>query len=152
MQLYFLNFIISFLNDCVFAFFKEQKFTFLKFPYSEKRKVSFEHMKKMKYSTIKDLLENIVISDKYKHSDKNINKMNLKALCEYDWFQQIFKKKYLNLFFDYYNDEHPLKDITKFSIKIILLQKSKSFHYLLQKSKNLEDEIVKYIRIFIFQI
>ena len=145
-QIHFLNFIIYFLNDCVLTFFNEQKFTFLKFPYSEKIKVSFEHMKKMKNSTIKDLLENIVISDKYKHFDRDINKKNLKALCEYDWFQQIFNIKYLDLFFDYYNDEHPLKEITKFGIKIILLQKTKSFYYLLQKNKNIEDEIIKYTK------
>lgn len=145
-QIHFLNFIIYFLNDCVLSFFNKQKFTFLKFPYSEKIKVSVEHMKKMKNSTIKDLLENIVISDKYKHFDRDINKMNLKALCEYDWFQQIFKIKYLDLFFDYYNDEHPLKEITKFGIKIILLQKTKSFYYLLQKNKNIEDEIIKYTK------
>ena len=79
-QNHFLNFIISFLNDCVLAFFKFQKFTFLKFSYSEKIKVSFEYMKKIKTSTIKDLIENIGISAKYKHSDKNTNKMNLKDL------------------------------------------------------------------------
>jgi hypothetical protein len=100
----------------------------------------------MKNSTIKDLLENIVISDKYKHFDKGINKMNLKALSEYDWFQQIFKIKYLDLFSDYYNEEHPLKEITKFGIKIILLQKTKSFYYFLQKNKNIEDEIIKYTK------
>ena len=101
-QNHFLNFIISFLNDCVLAFFKFQKFTFLKFSYSEKIKVSFGYMKKIKTSTINDLIENIDVSKKYKHPDKNTNKMNLKALSEYHWFHQILEIKYLELFFDYY--------------------------------------------------
>ena len=68
-QNHFLNFIISFLNDCILAFFKFQKFTFLKFSHSEKIKVSFEYMKKIKTSTIKDLIENIGISAKYKQNE-----------------------------------------------------------------------------------
>ena len=68
-QNHFLNFIISFLNDCVLSFFKFQKFTFLKFSYSEKIKVSFEYIKKIKTSTIKDLIENIGISAKYKQNE-----------------------------------------------------------------------------------
>ena len=143
-QNHFLNFIISFLNDCVLAFFKFQKFTFLKFSYSEKIKVSFEYMKKIKTSTIKDLIENIGISAKYKHSDKNTNKMNLKDLSEFYWFRQIFEIKYLELFFVYYHDEQPLKEIKKFGQKIILSKNTKTFYYLLPKDKNLIDEIIKY--------
>ena len=72
-------------------------------------------MGKIKKSTIKELIENIDISVKYKHHDKNknTNKMNLKALDENPWFKQIFEIKYLELFSDYYNDEEPFKDITK---------------------------------------
>ena len=103
-------------------------------------------MGKIKKSTIKELIENIDISVKYKHHDKNknTNKMNLKALDENPWFKQIFEIKYLE-FSDYYNDEQPLKEITKFGKKI-LLQKTKSFYYLVQKYKNLEDELIKYTK------
>ena len=144
-QIHFLNFVISFLNNCIEAYFGYPKFTFLNFSHSEKIKVSFEYMEKIKKSTIKELIENIDISVKYKHPDKNknTNKMNLKALDENPWFKQIFGIKYLELFSDYYNDEQPLKEITKFGKKI-LLQKTKSFYYLLQKYKNLEDELIKY--------
>ena len=51
----------------------------------------------------------------------------------------------MELFSDYYNVEQPLKEITKFGKKI-LLQKTKSFYYLLQKYKNLEDELIKYTK------
>ena len=145
-QIHFFNFIVSFLNDCVHTFFGYKKFTFKKFPYSEKIKISREHMKELKNSNIKYLFENIDISEKYKHYDKNINKMNLKALSgsEYDWFQQIFEIKYLDLFFDYYNDEQPLEEMTIFGKKIILSPETQSFYYLLQKKKNkdLGDEMI----------
>ena len=142
-----MNFVISFLNNCVVACFGYPKFTFLKFSHSEKIKVSFKYMGKIKKSTIKELIENIDIFVKYKHHDKNknTNKMNLKALDENPWFKQIFEIKYLELFSDYYNDEEPFKDITKFGKKI-LLQKTKSFYYLVQKYKNLEDELIKYTK------
>ena len=94
---------------------------------------------------MKEMFENIEFSKKYKHPDKNknTNKMNLKVLDENPWFKQILEIKYLELFSDYYNDEQSLKEITKFGKKI-LLQKTKSFYYLLQKYKNLEDELIKY--------
>ena len=79
---------------------------FLKFERREKNKVSKEQMNKMKNSTIKDLLEKVNISRKYKQYDKNTNKKNLDALIKEscylseneftkkNWFQQIFDMKF----------------------------------------------------------
>ena len=50
----------------------------------------------------------------------------------------------MELFFDYYNDEQPLKEVKKFGQKIILSKNTKTFYYLLPKDKNLIDEIIKY--------
>ena len=55
-QTHFLNFIISFLNDCVLNIFKNQKFTFLNFEYGKKSKVSNKYFTALKNFTIKDLL------------------------------------------------------------------------------------------------
>ena len=75
---------ISFLNDCVHSFpnLRNQNIKFLKFDRREKNKVSKEQMNKMKNSTIKDLLEKVNISRKYKQYDKNTNKKNLDALIK----------------------------------------------------------------------
>ena len=58
-QAHFLDFMISFLNDCVHSFPETQKYTFLKLDRGEKKKVSKKQMDKMKNSTIKDLLEKV---------------------------------------------------------------------------------------------
>ena len=143
-QTYFLNFVISFLNDCVLTFYKTQKYIFLKFDRAETNKVSKEQMNKMKNSTIKDLLEKVKISGKYKQYDKNTNKKNLDALSKESWFQQIFDMKFLYLFSYYYNNVQPLKELKIFGRKVILSEGTKTFNSLLQKNKIMEDKITKY--------
>ena len=147
-QAHFLDFMISFLNDCVHSFPETQKYTFLKLDRGEKKKVSKKQMDKMKNSTIKDLLEKVKISKKYKQYDENNNKNNLDALMEESWLRQIFHIKFLNLFFYYYNNEQPLKDLTIFGKKSIFSKTTESFIALLQKDKNkiMEDKIVEYTK------
>ena len=159
-QTHFLNFVISFLNDCVHSFpnLRNQNIKFLKFDRREKNKVSKEQMNKMKNSTIKDLLEKVNISREYKQYDKNTNKKNLDALIKEscylseneftkkNWFQQIFDMKFLDLFSYYYNNEQPLQEIKIFGKKIILSKKTESFIALLQKYEIMEDKIVKYTK------
>jgi len=115
-------------------------------------------MNKMKNSTIKDLLEKVNISRKYKQYDKNTNKKNLDALIKEscylseneftkkNWFQQIFDMKFLDLFSYYYNNEQPLQEIKIFEKKIILSKNTESFIALLQKYEIMEDKIVKYTK------
>ena len=117
-QTYFLNFMISFLNDCVLALYKNRKYTFLKLDRAEKLKVSKEQMNKIKNSSIKDLLEEVKISKKYKQYNKDTNKKNLDALIKEPWFQKIFDMKILDLFVYYYNNEQPLKEIILFGKKV----------------------------------
>lgn len=145
-QTHFLNFLISFINDCAHSFPKYQKNIFLKFDRGEKNKVSKEQMNKMKNSTIKDLLERVKISRKYKQYNINTNKKNLDALIEEPWFQQIFNMKFLDLFPYYYNNEQPLPELKIFGRKIILSKGTKSFVSLLQKNQIIEDKIVKYTK------
>ena len=142
-QAHFLNFMIYFLNDCVKTFFKEPKFKFLKFDRKEKIKVSNEQMDVMKNSTIKDLLEKIKISKKYKHYDENTNKNNLDSLMKEPWFRQIFNINFLDLFLYYYNNEQPLKELTIYGKKVTL-KNTKPFIALLQKNKIIKDKIIEY--------
>jgi hypothetical protein len=147
-QAHFLDFMISFLNDCVHSFPETQKYTFLKLDRGEKKKVSKKQMDKMKNSTIKDLLEKVKISKKYKQYDENTNKSNLDALMEESWLRQIFHIKFSDLFFYYYNNEQPLKDLKIFGKKLILSKTTESFIALLQKDKNktMEDKIVEFTK------
>jgi hypothetical protein len=148
-QAYFINFIISFLNDCVLNYYKNQKYKFLNLARAEKLKVSKEQMNKMKNSTIKDLLENVKISKKYKQYNEDTNKKNLDALIKEPWFQQIFDMKFLDLFVYYYNNEQPLKEITLFGRKV-MFKTTKSFSDLLKKNKKNEDQIVKFTKVIYF--
>ena len=140
---------ISFLNDCVLTFYKYQKYTFLKFALAEKCKVSKEQMNKMKNSTIKDLVEKVKSSKKFKQYNKDTNKNNLNTLIKEPWFQKIFDMKFLDLFAYYYNNEQPLKEITLFGRKV-MFKTTKSFSDLLKKNKKNEDQIVKFTKVTYF--
>ena len=146
-QIHYLNFIISFLKDCVFSFFGKKKFIFKNIDYKEKSKVTKAHLEKMKHSTILDILKNIDISNKYKHYDKNINRVNMQALIKYSWFRKILEMKYLELFLYYYNDEQPLKELILFDEKVISSEKTKSFYDLLQKKEQLKERIIYFCKL-----
>ena len=146
-QIHYLNFIVSFLNDCVFSYFGKKKFSFVNINHKEKSKVSRKHLEKLKNSKILDILKNIDISNKYKHYNKDINKMNVEALIKYSWFRKIFETKYLELFLHYYNNKEPLKDLILFEKKVILSEKTKSFYYLLQKKEELKEQIIYFCKL-----
>ena len=145
-QIHYLNFIFSFLNDCA----REKKIKFLNINYQEKSKASSEHLEKMKKLTILDILKNIDISTKYKYDDKNNNKINAEALIKDPdpWFKKIFEMKYLDLFKYFYNDGKPLQEMIIFNKKVTLTGKKKSFYYLLQKQKKeeLKERIVYFCK------
>ena len=147
-QAHFLDFMISFLNDCVHSFPETQKYSFLKLDRGEKKKVSKKQIDKMKNSTIKDLLEKVKISKKFKRYDENTNKNNLDALIEESWLRQIFNIKFSDLIFYYYNNERPLKELKIFGKKLVFSKITESFNDLLQKNKNktMEDKIVEYTK------
>ena len=144
-QTHYLNFIVSFLNDCVLNILGEKKtkeIYFLNVNYKEKSKSYKKHLDKMKKSTILDILKNTDISDRYKRYAKNTNKINVEALIENPYFRNIFQKKFLELFKEYYNKEKPLKELKIFDKKVTLSEKTKSFYYLLDKNKELKDHII----------
>ena len=148
-QRHYLNFIISFLNDSILSILGEKKrktIFFLNINNKVKSKSSSDHIAKMKKSTISDILKNSGISDRYKYYDENTNKMNVEALIEHPWFKEIFERKYLDLFLNYYNEEKPLKELMIFDKKVILSKNTKSFYYLLHKQEELKDRIIYFCK------
>ena len=146
-QVHFLNFLISFLNDAIDSIFEKNKnIHFVKFNYAEKSNRKNEHLTKMKSSTIKDLLLNIDISLKYKKFEKNINKKLVEKLDQFPFFQQVFKMNFLKLFYYYYNNKQPFEQkLLIFDQEIILSEKTKSFYNLLDKNQELEENIMNVI-------
>ena len=144
-QVHYLNFIVSFLNDCVLNTLGDEKtkeFSFLSFNYKEKSNSSKKHLDKMKKSTILDILKNIDISDRYKNYSKNTNKMNVEALIKNPYFRYIFEKNFLEFFKEYYNEGKPLKEFTIFDKKIILSEETESFYSLLEENKEQKDHLI----------
>ena len=146
-QVHFLNFLISFLNDAIDSIFEKNKnIHFVKFNYAEKSNRKNEYLAKMKSSTIKELLLNIDISLKYKKFEKNINKKLVEKLDQFPFFQQVFKMNFLKLFYYYYNNKQPFEQkLLIFDQEIILSEKTKSFYNLLDKNQELEENIMNVI-------
>ena len=174
-QVHFLNFVIFYLNDIIYSHLeiKERKdLFFLKFNiffikcnifinyiyffmhknihyndgYPSKSDVNYEYVEKLKSYNIKELLENLDSSPKYKRikikKEENINKNKLNDLCRHDWFNELIKMKFLDLFKIYYNQKNPLREIF-FNRKKITLSKINNFYALLLKYKNYEEKLIE---------
>ena len=142
-QVHFLNFVISFLNDIIFDYFKNKNIQLAKFAHKIKSKVSSVHFTKMKNSTIYNMLEEFEISPKYK-TDKNINKKIVKYLEQIPLFNKLFWMKFLDLFHRYYlNETKELKKVFVFDREITLLNGTESYYFLLKKNKSIKNEIIE---------
>ena len=142
-QTHFLNFIIFFLNDCVYNYYKNRKIKFIKFAHEIKAKVSSKYLNKMKNSTIYDLLTEIEISSKFKRHNKNNNEKNAKILNKIPWFKKIFELKFLDLFQYYHNENKQLNKIFLFEREITLTNDTKSYYFLLEKNMTIKKEIIE---------
>ena len=142
-QTHFLNFIIFFLNDCVYNYYKNRKIKFIKFAHEIKAKVSSKYLNKMKNSTIYDLLTEIEISSKFTRHNKNNNEKNAKILNEIPWFKKIFELKFLDLFQYYHNENRQLNKIFLFEREITLTNDTKSYYFLLEKNMTIKKEIIE---------
>ena len=75
--------------------------------------MNYDYVEKLKIYNIKELIENLDISPKYKRikikKDENINKNKLNDLCRHDWFNELIKTKFLDLFKIYYNQKKSFK-------------------------------------------
>ena len=136
-QVHFLNFITSLLNDIIFYFLREKKF-FRNFNYDDKKNVKHDYVESLKLLDVKTLIEAIKISPKYK-SDHDINKVKLKFLTDYSWFKEIFYKKISDIFILYYNNREPLNIINVDGRQIKLSKSTKTFIDLIQDEDNKEN-------------
>ena len=142
-QTHFLNFIIFFLNDCVYNYYKNRKIKFIKFAHEIKAKVSSKYLNKMKNSTIYDLLTEIETSSKFTRHNKNNNEKNAKILNKIPWFKKIFELKFLDLFQYYHNENKQLNKIFLFEREITLTKDTKSYYFLLEKNMTIKKEIIE---------
>ena len=140
-QVHFLTFLVSLINDII-STFPLKGISLKDLAHNMKAKISKEYFEKMKKSSIKELIENINISSKFKHYEENINKEVIKKLIEYDYdyFSKLFEKDYLFFFRLYYNDEKPLNKLSLFGKTIKFSKKTEPFYILIQ---NQEDKELK---------
>ena len=142
-QVHVMNFIISFINDCIRASNKSKKLFFKKFNTDIKKKISKMSFDSIKNSTINEILSNIKISRKYKKFDPYYNKVNLNILLKDDWFKKLFGMKFLDLFRYYYNDKEPFNEILLFDTVITLSKDTKPFFKLIERNKEISQRIIE---------
>ena len=142
-QVHFMNFIISFINDCIRASNKSKKLFFKKFNTDIKKNVSKMSFDSIKNSTINEILSNIKISRKYKKFDPYYNKVNLNLLLKDVWFKKLFGMKFLDLFRYYYNDKEPFTEILLFDKIITLSKDTKPFFKLIERNKEISQRIIE---------
>ena len=142
-QVHVMNFIISFINDCIRASNKSKKLFFKKFNTDIKKKISKMSFDSIKNSTINEILSNIKISRKYKKFDPYYNKVNLNLLLKDVWFKKLFGMKFLDLFRYYYNDKEPFTEILLFDKIITLSKDTKPFFKLIERNKEISQRIIE---------
>lgn len=145
-QVHFLNFVVFYSNEVIYYHLKTKDLFFLKFSYPSKSNINYDYVEKLKTYNIKELIENLDISPKYKRikikKDENINKNKLNDLCKYDWFIKLIKTNFFELFKIYYNYKNPLREIF-FNGKKITLSKVDNFYALLQKNNDYEEKLIE---------
>ena len=144
-QISFLSFLIALLNNAVSALKLDTNIKFANFDYKIKRNVKKELRNALKKYSVEDLLIKFEISSKYTRVTKDTNSKNIGQLKNHPWFNQIFKMKYTDLFYYYYNNELPCQNLlTQEKISAFSKKKMKTFSDLLEKNKKLKEEMIKY--------
>ena len=151
-QVNFLNFIISIINEIIYSFLGNKLLCLCKFNYDQKKDVTFENVEALKNCSIKDLILKIKASPKYKKmrlinikNNENINKYKFDNLCKYFWFNEIINKTFLDFFNIYYNEGKPLKGVL-IGDKIINLKRTKNFYHLLKDTEEHKEKILEIIK------
>ena len=149
-QVHYLTFIINFANDTLKTGSFHFPLYFLQLNSSIKETVNFNHVSKLKSSSIRDLLI-LDISDKYKRYNKRQNReLFYKVENKSELLKDLFNINYLELFKYYYNNGDPLEKIVFKEKEIILSNKTKSFYYLAEKYKDLLEGLINVIELVYF--
>ena len=151
-QVNFLNFIISIINEIIYSFLGNKLLCLCKFNYDQKKDVTFENVEALKNCSIKELILKIKASPKYKKmrlinikNNENINKQKFDNLCKYFWFNEVINKTFLDFFNIYYNEGKPLKGVL-IGDKIINLKRTKNFYHLLKDTEEHKEKILEIIK------
>ena len=141
-QVHYLNFIVNFFNDVINALSKIKNY-FLYFGYSVKNKVNNKYFENLKQLNLREIFENLTISQKYKNTttvdDCKTNKKKILLLNKNVIINKLLNMNFLEFFIIYFNDNKYLKEFSIDNINIILSPKTKSYKYLTEKWKS--DEV-----------
>ena len=142
-QIHFLNFLIDFCNDALRIEYENSDYSFKQINYRDKERVKYNHLQNLKQYSIRDIL-NLDISQKYLSLRADHNRILLEKIESSSiWLDALFQMNFLQLFKYYYNDEKPLNKIYFKEREIFLSPKTKTFYCLLEKNKNLKNEIIE---------
>ena len=139
-QVHYLTFIISFINDLIDAFIPDYKGSkFKNLSYDLKKTVSHSYVEGLKNKTIGEILQFKASSKNRKFID-SINQQIYQKICSLSPFlKHFFDMSYLGLFNNYYYKSN--RNFTFEGIKVKMSQKTKFFVDLLQKNYLVVDKI-----------
>lgn len=139
-QVHYLTFIISFINDLIDAFipdYKELKFKNLS--YDLKKTVNHSYVENLKNKTIGEILQ-FKVSPKNRNFEDTINQQIFKKIYTINPFlNKFFNMSYLDLFNNYYYKSN--RNFCFEGIKVKTSQNTKFFVDLLQKNYMVVDKI-----------
>ena len=145
-QVHFLKFIINFTNDILKTGFQmkdndHNNNYFKQINYNDKKTVTISHIKKLKSSSIKDILQ-MKASSKFQKYGEDYNADNYKNILNkiknddsLKWIKDFFDLNYLDVFEKFYYSFNEVKSIMFKGKKIIFSKKTKSFYDLLEKNE-----------------
>ena len=144
-QIHYLNFIISFLNNIIKHLNYDDK-KFLKLNYEFKKNVSKNFFNTLKEKTIGEIITN-KISIKYKKHEKNTNDIIYQELKENKVLNKIFEENYLKLFNKFYFKSYKIISLKDYGLdkEFILSNKVKMYKNLLKDNESLGKNYKKYI-------
>ena len=125
-QTHFLNFMLSFINDCIKSLHESKRMNLKNINYAEKRKIKKSYLEKVK-----------------KKFDKDINRKNVTKLSKISFFENLFKMNFLELFNIYYNKSQPLDKLLLFNKTINLSKKTKPFYKLLETEESHKEYFIE---------
>ena len=136
-QVHYLSFIVSYLNDILKNLNYKKKF--LKLNYKFKSNINKNFVDSLKKKTIGDIIST-EISVKYKNKDKNVNKALYEKIKDNDVLKKIFEDNYLKLFRQVYYKSHKKINLKEYGLnkEIILSKNVKMVDDLLKNNNDLD--------------
>ena len=136
-QIHYLNFIISFLNNIIKHLNYDDK-KFLKLNYEFKKNVSKNFFNTLKEKTIGEIITN-KISLKYKKHEKNTNDVIYQELKENKVLNNLFSENYLKFFKKFYFKSYKIISLKDYGLdkEFVLSNKVKMYKNLLKDNESL---------------